>query len=191
MPLPYTREALHVVAGNIHKVQEALQRPLVLENVSSYVEFAQADFTEAQFLVELTRRTGCELLLDVNNVYVSSVNHGESAQAFIDSIPAQAVRQIHLAGHSNNGDHLVDTHDQPVCEEVWNLYAYALKRWGFVPTMIERDDSIPPLAELLLELQHAKTIAQRVAQATIAGLSESRLKPPVAEQSCLTHVGFP
>ena len=115
------------------------------------------------------RISGCELLLDVNNVYVSSVNHGFDPHTFIDAMPAASVRQIHLAGHEDHGSYLIDTHDHPVVDPVWDLYAYTLERCGWVPTMIERDDHIPPLAELVCELDQARRIAQRVAQAEPAG----------------------
>ncbi len=159
LPLPYTAEALDHVAPRVHAVQEALGRPLVLENVSSYVEYAHADFTEWDFLAELVRRTGCGLLLDVNNVYVGSRNHGYDARRFLDGIPVGAVCQFHLAGHSDLGTHVIDTHDAPVCEAVWSLYEYAVRRFGPVPTLLERDDAIPPLAELTGELGRAREIA--------------------------------
>lgn len=159
MPLPYTEAALRHLVPRIAQVQDALQRPLVLENVSSYLRFAADEMSEAEFIVELLARTGARLLLDVNNVYVSSVNHGFDARAFIDAMPAGRVVQIHLAGHQDLGDHLIDTHDAPVCEAVWSLYRHTVERLGPVPTMIERDDHIPPLAELLGELQRARKIA--------------------------------
>ena len=161
LPIPFTIEALHHVAGRVGRVQDRLRRPLVLENVSSYVRMAEDEMTEWEFLRELVRRSGCELLLDVNNVYVNAVNHRFDARAFIDALPPQAIRQIHLAGHTDNGDHLVDTHDSPVCEAVWELYEHAVARFGPVPTMIERDDAIPPLAELVSELDIARRRAER------------------------------
>jgi uncharacterized protein (UPF0276 family) len=160
MPLPFTREALNVVARNVYQAQEALQQPLVLENVSSYVEFASSEMTEWEFLTEICIATGCKLLLDINNIYVSAFNHGFSPTEFIHGVPAGSVMQIHLAGHQNNGDHLIDTHDHPVCDGVWDLYQGALEYAGEVPTMIERDDRIPPLSELLVELATARTIAE-------------------------------
>jgi len=161
LPIPFTIEALRHVAGRVGRVQDRLRRPLVLENVSSYVRMAEDEMTEWEFLRELVRRSGCELLLDVNNVYVNAVNHRFDARAFIDALPPQAIRQIHLAGHTDNGDHLVDTHDSPVCEAVWELYEHAVARFGPVPTMIERDDAIPPLAELVSELDIARRRAER------------------------------
>jgi uncharacterized protein (UPF0276 family) len=162
MPLPFTKEALAVVSRNIQHAQDFLQRPLVIENVSSYVEFKDSEMTEWDFLSEICNRTGCQLLLDINNIYVSAFNHGFSPFEFIDSVPSEQIRQFHLAGHQDNGDHLIDTHDHPVCHGVWELYEYALHRFGSVPTMIERDDNIPPLSELLEELETAKVIASKV-----------------------------
>lgn len=162
LPLPYTEEALDHVAARVHVVQERLRRPLVLENVSSYVAYVSDECSEWEFLAELVRRTGCELLLDVNNVYVGARNHGYDPIAFLDAIPTGAVRQFHLAGHTDHGDHVIDTHDAPVCEAVWDLYANAVRRFGAVPTLLERDDAIPPLAELVLELDRARAIAGAV-----------------------------
>ncbi|NGN97148.1 DUF692 domain-containing protein [Grimontia sp. S25] len=159
MPLPFTQEALDVVARNIHHAQDVLKRPLVVENVSSYVEFKDSEMTEWEFLSEICNATGCQLLLDINNIYVSAFNHGFSPFEFIDGVPKEHICQFHLAGHQNNGDHLIDTHDHPVCAGVWDLYEYALTRYGNVPTMIERDDNVPPLAELLDELDIARKIA--------------------------------
>jgi len=168
LPIPFTAEALRHVAGRVGRVQDRLRRPLVLENVSSYVRMAEDEMTEWEFLRELVRRSGCELLLDVNNVYVNAVNHRFDARAFIDALPPQAIRQIHLAGHTDNGDHLVDTHDSPVCEAVWELYEHAVARFGPVPTMIERDDAIPPLAELVSELDIARRRAERALRSRTA-----------------------
>ncbi len=158
--LPYTEAALQHLDARVAQVQDVLQRPLVLENVSSYVRFAADEMDEAQFVAALLRRTGCQLLLDVNNVYVSSRNHGFDARAYIDRMPAAQVVQIHLAGHEDRGDVVIDTHDHPVCDAVWALYAYTLMRLGERPTMIERDDHIPPLGELLAELAQARQLAR-------------------------------
>jgi uncharacterized protein (UPF0276 family) len=165
LPLPYTEEALAHVAGRVQRVQEHLGRELVLENVSSYVEFAHSTMTEWDFIAELAKRTGCGLLLDVNNIYVSAFNHGFDAQDFLAGIPKDRVRQIHLAGHSNMGTHIIDTHDAPVVDPVWRLYADALRRFGPVPTMIERDDNIPPFAELVAELDTARQLARETLSA--------------------------
>jgi uncharacterized protein (UPF0276 family) len=162
LPLPYTREALEVVAVNVDRAQDALGRAMLVENPSSYIDFAPSDMTEWQFLDALCARTGCGLLLDVNNVFVSASNHGFDPLAYLDGVPHARVRQIHLAGHSQGAELLVDTHDKPVPPSVWDLYAHVLPRLGPVATMIERDDDIPPLAELLGELRTARSIAAEV-----------------------------
>ena len=158
LPLPYTEEALEIVCANVGRAQDVLGRPMLLENPSSYVSFA-GDIKEWEFLEAVCARTGCELLLDVNNIFVSASNHGFDPIAYLAGIPARRVRQIHLAGHSQGRDLLIDTHDKPVADGVWALYATALERLGPVATMIERDDDIPPLAELLAELDIARGIA--------------------------------
>lgn len=162
LPLPMTEAALRHVGERIQRVQDALGRRLVVENLSSYVRFAADQMHEHEFVAELLRRTDCLLLLDVNNVHVSSVNHGFDARAYIDAMPPDRVVQIHLAGHSVQDGFLIDTHDAPVCDAVWDLYRYTLKRVGFKPTMIERDDHIPALDELLAELAVARQIAAEV-----------------------------
>lgn len=156
LPLPCSEEALAHVAARVQQVQERLRRPLVLENLSSYVRFAESTMPEWEFLAELTRRTGCKLLLDLNNIVVGARNHGFAAADFLAGIPPGAVWQIHLAGHGDYGDIAIDTHDHAVPEAVWTLYADAIARLGPVSSMIERDDHIPPLPELLLELQRAR-----------------------------------
>jgi uncharacterized protein (UPF0276 family) len=165
MPLPFTEETVRHVVSRVHAVQELLGRRLVLENVSSYVSFTQADMTEWEFLREIAQRADCLLLLDVNNVYVSAVNHGFDPLTYLRGIPVERVQQFHLAGHQVQGEHLVDTHDAPVCEAVWQLFAAAVARFGPVSTMIERDDHIPELPELLAELDRARSIAQAAAEA--------------------------
>jgi len=162
LPIPFTTRALAHVAARVGCVQDRLRRPLVLENVSSYVRFAADQMTEWEFAAALVKRSGCELLLDVNNVYVNATNHGFDAWRYVNGLPQAAVRQIHLAGHTDNGDHLVDTHDAPVCEAVWQLYEHAVARFGDVPATIERDDHIPPLAELVAELDIARARAAGV-----------------------------
>jgi uncharacterized protein (UPF0276 family) len=157
LPLPYTEEALDIVCANIAEAQDVLGRTMLFENPSSYLAFDGA-MTEWEFLAAMSERTGCELLLDVNNVFVSATNHGFDALAYLDGVPADRVRQIHLAGHSQGQALLVDTHDSPVCAEVWALYAKAVSQLGPVATMIERDDQIPPLVDLLDELTIARAI---------------------------------
>jgi len=158
MPMPYTEAALRHLVPRVRQVQDLLGRRLVLENVSSYVGFAADEMSEWEFIAELLQRADCELLLDVNNVHVSSVNHGFDARRFIDAMPRERVRQIHLAGHEDHGSYLIDTHDHPVCAAVWDLYGYTVQRLGSVPAMIERDDHIPPLAELVAELDQARAV---------------------------------
>jgi uncharacterized protein (UPF0276 family) len=166
LPLPYSEEALAHVAGRVMQVQEALKRPLMLENVSAYVAYRQSEMTEWEFLAALCARTGCQLLLDVNNIHVSAFNQGFDPIAFLEGVPARHIRQIHLAGHSNEGDCLIDTHDHDVAEPVWALYGETMRRLGPVPTMIERDANIPALAVLEAELDRARAIAaQSFAQA--------------------------
>ena len=161
LPLPYTHEALDLVSANIGRAQDALGRAMLIENPSTYIDFAPADMTEWEFLDRLCARTGCELLLDVNNVYVSACNHGFDPVAYLDGLPHGRVRQIHLAGHSQGKELLIDTHDRPVPGSVWDLYAHVMPRLGAVATMIERDDDIPPLGDLLGELAIARRIGRQ------------------------------
>ena len=160
LPLPYTEEALAACVTNLKLAQDVLERPLLVENPSSYVTFAESTMSEWEFLRLLAEESGCYLLLDVNNVFVSSVNHGFDPLDFLNAIPPDRLRQIHLAGHSQGPEGmLIDTHDAPVCADVWALYAQAIERFGPCATMIERDDSIPPLGELLAELEQARKAA--------------------------------
>lgn len=158
-PMPYTEESARLLIAQIRQAQDFLERRLVFENVSSYVRFNSSTDTEWDFLSHVIQEADCELLLDVNNVYVSSVNHGFSAETYLAALPASRVRQMHLAGHSRSGDHIIDTHDHPVSPEVWALFESACKRFPNVATMIERDDNIPPLQELIQELNAARAIA--------------------------------
>jgi uncharacterized protein len=143
-------------------VQDHLGRRLVLENVSSYVSYAASELTEWEFIAELARRADCDILLDVNNVYVSAFNHEFDALAFLRGMPRERVRQFHLAGHTHKGSHIIDTHDHAIVPDVWALYAEAVKLFPGVPTMIERDADIPPYEELLAELDVARRIAAGV-----------------------------
>ena len=158
MPLPYTEEALHHVADRIMRVQDFLGRRILMENVSSYVTYRQSEMTEWQFLNAVAERADCLILLDINNIYVNAFNHGYDAQAYIDNVARQRVQQCHVAGHTHENDYLVDTHDAPVIDPVWDLYAHAVRRLGAISTMIERDDNIPALGELLAELAQARRI---------------------------------
>ena len=159
LPIPLTEESLRHVTARIDEMQNHLNRKLVFENPSSYLEFAQSDIPEAEFMAAMAKSTGCGILLDVNNVYVSAFNHGFDAKAYIDAIPADAIAQIHLAGHDHRGTHIIDTHDRAVIDPVWDLYAYALRQKGFHSTMVEWDDRIPPLPELIAALDKARAVA--------------------------------
>lgn len=159
LPIPYTREALEHVAARIQYVQDYLKRPIAIENVSSYVQFRHSEMPEWDFIAEMANRTGCWLVFDVNNVFVSAFNHEYDAYEFINGIPADRVVQFHLAGHEHNMTHIIDTHDALVPEAVWDLYRAAVKRFGATSTIIERDDDIPPLADLVNELSTARDIA--------------------------------
>jgi hypothetical protein len=165
LPLPYTEEALVHVVGRIARVQERLGRRILIENVSSYLAFTHSTMTEWEFLAAVAERADCGILLDVNNVYVSGVNHGFSPAGYVDALPASRIGQIHLAGHSDHGTHLLDTHDAPVVPAVWELYRRAVARFGRVSTLVEWDDRVPELEEVLAEAERA-----RVAEAgTLAG----------------------
>lgn len=168
MPLPYTEEALGHVVARVRQVQDFLGRRILLENVSSYVAFHASQLSESQFLAEIARRADCLVLLDVNNVHVSSHNHGFDARAWLEEIPVERVQQFHLAGHEHDGALIVDTHDAAIVDPVWDLYAHAVRRFGPVSTMIERDDHIPPLAELIAELDRAREIAAPILQQAAA-----------------------
>ena len=159
LPLPYTREALVHVVDRLRQVQDFLGRRILLENVSSYLAWRQSGMTEWEFLAGVAEAADCDILLDVNNVYVSSVNHGFDPLTYLAAIPVHRVRQIHLAGHEDNGTHLIDTHDAPVSPAVWDLYAHAVRRFGAVPAMIERDGNIPALDVLVAELDDARSVA--------------------------------
>jgi uncharacterized protein (UPF0276 family) len=160
LPLPCTEAALRHLVDRVQQVQEFLGRNILLENVSSYVAYAADEMPEWEFVSELARRADCHLLFDVNNVYVSSRNHGFDPHVYVDAMPVERVRQIHLAGHEDHGDFVIDTHDHPVRDQVWDLYRYTTARMGAVPTMIERDDHIPPLDDLLAELAQARALAE-------------------------------
>lgn len=161
LPLPYNEEALQHVCDRIDQVQTFLGRKILLENVSSYVSYKSSEMSEWQFFNEVARRSGCEILLDINNIYVSARNHNFDPQAYIDGIDKEKVKQFHLAGHSDYGTYVIDTHDHPVCDPVWDLYQKALAKFGWISTMIERDDNIPPLAELLAEVNIARELAYK------------------------------
>ncbi len=156
LPMPYSEIAIAHVVSRVQQVQEFLGREILLENLSSYVEFRQSEMPEWDFVAEVARRSGSRILLDVNNIQVSARNQGFDPQAYLDGIPGDRVWQVHLAGHSDYGDYCIDTHDHDVPAEVWALYESAIRRFGAVSTMIERDDEFPPLSELLGELELAR-----------------------------------
>ncbi|HSN18075.1 MAG TPA: DUF692 domain-containing protein [Gammaproteobacteria bacterium] len=159
LPLPYTEEALRHVSGRIVEVQQRLGRRLLIENVSSYLEFEHSTIPEWEFLLEVAIRSGCGILLDVNNIYVSAINHGFDARRFIDAMPAEAVGEIHLAGHVRKDIDgtalLIDSHNRPVTDAVWELYAHALESLGPKPTLIEWDSELPEFAMLQAEAAKA------------------------------------
>jgi uncharacterized protein (UPF0276 family) len=161
LPFPYTQEALMHVASRVHQVQEVLGCELWVENLSSYLAFGHSEMSEAEFLAELSRRTGCGILFDVENLYVNSRNLGVDAKAFIRALPAQAVKEYHLAGYSERDGCLVDTHDHAPCDEVWNLYAFALEMVGPRPTLLEWDNDIPALDVLMGEARKAQTLMEQ------------------------------
>lgn len=175
LPLPYTEEAIAHVARRIGRVQDALGQPFVIENVSSYLAYRDSAMPEADFLAEIARRADCRILLDVNNVYVSSFNHGFDAQGYLEAIPVDRVVQFHLAGHTNHGTHILDTHDHPIVDPVWKLYADAVRRFGPRSTLIERDDHIPEFAEVAAEAEHARAIQKAVADADAGRDASNRL----------------
>ncbi|AOT11059.1 MNIO family bufferin maturase [Pseudoalteromonas luteoviolacea] len=161
LPMPYTEESLEHLCKRLSVVQDFLERPLILENVSSYLTYQASEMSEWEFLAELHSRTGCQFLLDINNIYVSARNHQFDPNEFLNAIPASSIAQIHLAGHSDFGTHIIDTHDQPICNEVWQLFANFAKTHAPVNTMIERDDNFPAFAEIISELEQARTLASR------------------------------
>ncbi len=163
LPLPYTTETLQCVCTHIHQVQETLGRQMLLENPSTYVAFVESTYSELEFIAEIVQRTGCALLLDVNNAYVASTNQGWDPERYIQQFPLAHVRQIHLAGHARDADELgrpllIDSHDRPVCEIVWYLYDQAITRLGPTPTLIEWDQNLPSWPQLKAEAERADSI---------------------------------
>ena len=152
LPLPYTEEVIAHVVNRIQQIQDFLGRQILIENVSSYISYQESQMPEWEFAKEIIQRADCLMLLDVNNIYVSSINHEFNPIEYIASIPSDRIYQLHLAGHSNMGDYIIDTHDHAIVDSVWNLYAETIRHHGAISTMIERDDNIPPLSELLTEL---------------------------------------
>lgn len=162
LPVPYTEEALRHIVQRIRQVQDMLERPIALENPSTYLEFQSSTMPEAEFMARMVEASGCHLLLDVNNVYVTCYNHRLDAKTYLDSLPLDRVIQIHLAGHTHKGTHIIDTHDDHVTDAVWALYQYVIQKAGRVPnTMIEWDDHIPDFRVLYAELEKARQVAQQ------------------------------
>jgi uncharacterized protein (UPF0276 family) len=162
LPLPYTEEAVRHVAARVMAVQETLGQPILLENVSSYLSYCDSAMTEWDFLTAVTEAADCGILLDVNNIYVSAFNHGFDPLAYLDGVPVERVVQFHLAGHSDHGRYLLDTHDHPVRSEVWDLFAAAIRRFGPRATLIEWDDRIPEFERLQAEATRAAAVAKAV-----------------------------
>jgi hypothetical protein len=162
LPLPYTDEAIDHVVGRVCQVQDRLGRRILLENVSSYVAFRHSTMPEWAFISAIAERADCGILLDVNNVFVSAVNHGFRAADYLVGLPADRIGQIHLAGHSDHGTHLLDTHDAPVRGEVWDLYRDAVRRFGALPTLVEWDDHVPPIEDVLAEAERARAAEAQV-----------------------------
>ena len=162
LPLPYDAPALACVVDNIARVQDYLGHRILIENPSSYVTFRSSDRSEWDFLADMAERADCLLLLDVNNIYVSARNHGFDPLDYLAGLPGDRIQQIHLAGHSDMGDYVIDTHDAAVCDAVWDLYGRAVAMFGPVATMIERDDDIPPLSAVIAELDRARALAAQV-----------------------------
>ena len=162
MPLPYTGEAVRHVASRVRQVQDYLGRQILLENVSSYVSYCQSEMTEWEFLTAVVEEADCLVLLDLNNIYVSAVNHGFAPQDYLNGVPLTRVQQFHLAGHTHCGDVIIDTHDQPIVTPVWELYSQALARLGPVSTLIERDDKLPAFSQLVAELTEARSLGGAV-----------------------------
>lgn len=161
LPISYNAESLARCASKVNQIQDFLGRTIVLENPSIYIGFRSSTMSEADYINELVARTGCEVLLDINNVYVSAFNLGLDPYAIVDALNAPSIKQFHLAGHTHNGNHIIDTHDHPVCDDVWKLYAHACKRFGPVATLLERDDHIPEFPELIQELQMARQLQKQ------------------------------
>jgi uncharacterized protein len=162
LPLPYTGEALDHVVRRITQVQEFLGRKILVENVSSYLTYGHSEMSEWEFLAEVAGRADCGILLDVNNIFVSSKNHGFDPLVYLEAMPVERVGQFHLAGYSDKGTHLIDTHDHPVSAPVWELYKRALEKFGDVPTLVEWDDELPSFARLSEEADRAQSIREEV-----------------------------
>jgi uncharacterized protein len=175
-PMPYNEESLRHIVGRIRTVQDYLERPLVLENPSTYLTFASSTMAEEDFIAAMAEEADCALLLDVNNVYVTCRNHDLDSQSYLDAIPYDRVVQVHLAGHTDKGDHCIDTHDDHVCDAVWDLYGQVIERTGGTATLLEWDDHIPSWSELLAEVRKAHRYGRRRTEDMAGGeFTESHL----------------
>ncbi len=166
LPLPYNEDTIHHIVQRIQKVQDFIGRPMLLENVSSYLTFTDSEMSEWEFYSRIVEEADCYMLLDINNIYVSARNHGFDPMDYLTAIPAHRVRQFHLAGHTDYGDYVIDTHDHDVPESVWSLFKKAWMQFGPVSTMIERDDDIPSLTQLIDELSIARNLALEISVKT-------------------------
>jgi uncharacterized protein len=166
LPLPYTQESLDTLCRNVDRTQNYFGRTMLVENPSTYIAFAGNEMTEYEFMNKVAEKTGCSLLLDINNIYVQAINHGYDPAEYLSHVDASKVSEMHLAGHveKQEGNHkiLIDTHNQPVCRDVWDLYAHAVRRFGAVPTLIEWDSDFPDLTTLVAEADKARAIIKRV-----------------------------
>jgi uncharacterized protein (UPF0276 family) len=181
LPLPYSEETIQHVVSRINEVQDLLGRRILIENVSSYLTYTQSEMPEWEFLNEICQRADCGILLDINNIYVSAKNHNFDPRSYLNAIHPSRVGQFHLAGHSDMGEYLIDTHDQPVTEDVWDLYEAAVEIFGPVSCMVERDGNIPTFEELIAESNHARKIQEHV-------LGKSR---PPSKLASLDHHASP
>lgn len=168
LPLPYTENVINHVVERIQRIQDFLGQRILIENVSSYVTYHQSSMSEWEFVNAICERADCLFLFDINNIYVSAFNHGFDPLDYLNAIPKNRVCQIHLAGHTNNGEYIIDTHDHDIIDPVWDLYSQSIKRFGNISTLIERDDHIPPLSDLMSELNRARAISERFVEESVA-----------------------
>lgn len=186
LPIPYTEEALKHIITRIKQVQDILERPLILENPSTYLEFHASSIPEWEFIAAMAKESGCGLLVDVNNIYVSCYNHQLDAKTYIDALPNDHIVQVHLAGHENNGSHIIDTHSDHVIDEVWELYQYLISQTGHISTMVEWDDNIPEFSVLLAEIDTAKQYAIRAVNASTHSSTLSNHTPATHQPTALS-----
>lgn len=176
LPLPYTKDVIDHVVEKIQRVQDFLGQRFVIENLSSYVSFEESEMPEWAFIDEISKRTDCGILLDINNIYVSGINHDFDPKTYIDSMPSDQIAQIHLAGHTVKDGYLIDTHDEPVSREVWQLYRYALEKHGLISSMVERDGNMPDWEDLESELKTARNIYKAAAHVLEQNESPDKVK---------------